>query len=101
MPKWKDTSSYCQSDVERVPHAFEIAIGCFRLVVHRHIHYPPDQWLASCRPDIFERKELPAKDIETAKKQAIQLLLTQLDKAMRDLAEIQQPRSKREKKKKS
>lgn len=99
MPEWKDTSSYCQTDTDRVPNSYAIQLGCFGLTVHRHIHYPKDQWLASCRPDLFSLRELQAKDIETAQKQAVQLLLSQLERAMKDMAEIQQLRSKREKKK--
>ena len=71
MIEWKDTSSWCNSDVDRTPNSWTTHIGRFRLVVHRHRDYEPDQWLATCYPDVFCQFELSSKDVDEAKCQAV------------------------------
>jgi hypothetical protein len=44
--------------------------GC-RLSIHRHIHYPKDQWLFSCNLLGIDNAELKSKDLEEAKQEAI------------------------------
>ncbi len=88
MSEWKDVSSFCQTDKERIPNCFESRFGKFRLVVHRHIHYPKDMWLASCYPNVFSQLELASKDIEGAKCQAKAMLQAILEKAVAELAKV-------------
>jgi len=86
MAMWKDVSSFSQSNKDRVPWCFEAQFGRFRLVVHRHKDYPPDQWLATCYPGVFEHRELPSKDITEAKRQAATLLQVELQNALSQIA---------------
>jgi hypothetical protein len=51
MPiKFKDTSSYSQGTVKRVPKTFEAYVGCIKLVVTRHIDYEPEDWVIRAEP---------------------------------------------------
>ena len=72
---WKDISSWSRTEKDRSePKSWEAQIGMFRLIVHRYIHYPPDAWLASCRADVFQKLELKSKDIDEAKREAVEKL---------------------------
>jgi len=72
MIQWKDVSSWSRTETDRSePKSWEAKIGVFRLTVHRHIHYPPDTWLASCQPDVFDKLELRSKKIDEAKGEAV------------------------------
>ena len=82
---WKDTSSYSKSDKERIPKCFEVEFGHFKLVVHRHIHYPQDVWLASCHPELFRHRELKSKDLAEAQCQAVAMLQVELENALREI----------------
>ncbi len=62
-------------------------IGRFRLVVHRHIDYDPDQWLASCHPSVLDKVPLASKDIAEAKCQAVAKLQVICEEAIRDIVE--------------
>ena len=70
---WKDTSSYSQGAKDKTPHCFEVRAAGLKVVVHRHIHYPPDVWLASAEP-FFHHKELESKDIDGAKEETATLI---------------------------
>lgn len=80
MIKWKDVSSYSQTDKEREPKAYEVRVGFFRLVVHRHIHYPKTTWLASC--DLFSNMSLSNTNINSAKEEALQMLKIRLTQSL-------------------
>lgn len=71
MLEWKDSSSWSKADVDRTPKSWTTHIGRFRLVVHRHRDYEPDQWLATCYPDVFRQFELASRDVDEAKYQAV------------------------------
>lgn len=89
MVKWEDTSSWSDFDskeVRAVPKSWTARIGRFRLTVHRHIQYEPDQWLASC-PGVFECVELASKDVEQAKVQAVAKLQVICEDAIRSITE--------------
>ena len=75
--EWKDTSSYSKSDKERIPTSWCFYAGEIRISVHRHIYYDEDTWLLSCDP-FFNKYELPHKDIEKAKRTALDLVATKL-----------------------
>ena len=82
--KFKDISSYSQSDKDRTPHSFEARVGGFRLVVTRHIHYP-EQWLLRCDPFLETAiDDCPAKD---AQRQAVVLLRGNLTACIKQLGE--------------
>ncbi len=77
MSDWKDITSYSRSDTDKTPKSWALKAGPFRLVVHRHIHYGPNQWLATC-PGVFEHQELESEDADRAKLEAELLLRTLL-----------------------
>lgn len=83
MPDWKDKKRNYTSD-EIV--SSEIRFGKFRLTVHRHIHYPPDVWLASCT-DLFSQIELASKELNEAKCQAKAKVQVILEDALKDILE--------------
>lgn len=47
--EWKDVSSFSQNTKreDRIPKSFSMYIAGERLTVTRHIHYAPDEWIAS------------------------------------------------------
>jgi hypothetical protein len=75
MSKWSDTTSYSQSDKERIPAQFTLTLKSIRITVHRNIHYPKDQWLLSCHRLKIDNFELKNKDIEKAKDEALTEIL--------------------------
>ena len=78
---WKNVSSFSARTKDRTPNAWKFNARGVILTVHRHIHYPPDVWLASAEP-FFDMKELTAKDPEKAKKEAIELVVSYLQKSI-------------------
>lgn len=87
MIKWNDTSSWSKNATERSqPKEWTALVGIFRLVVHRHIHYPPDVWLASCHPKVFTRRELASQDVDEAKNQALAILKAVCEEALYSMA---------------
>lgn len=47
---WKDTSSFSQGDKVRIPATFTLLAGGLKVVVTRHIHAEPDEWVLNCEP---------------------------------------------------
>jgi hypothetical protein len=80
--EWTDSSSYSRSDTDRTPTSWTAQVGRFRLVVHRHIHHPPDVWLASCN-DLLNKVELKSRDIKYAQQEALMYLHGILQNAIR------------------
>lgn len=80
MITWKDISSHSQNEKDRTPKTWECRAGVFRLIVTRHIHYKPDQWVARC-DGVFDGLALTSKDIEMAKSEAIHVLTGYLGEA--------------------
>ena len=80
-PKWKDkTKGY-----PPVVIGSEIRLGSFRLSIHRHIAYDPDVWLASCSHH-FSAKVLRSKNLDDAKKEALDLFIAAQNRSMDDAA---------------
>ena len=75
--EWKDCSSYSQGDTERTPSDWRLRSDDFTICVHRHIHYPKDQWLLSCDP-FYNKYPLKSKDIEKAKEDSLLMVLGKL-----------------------
>ena len=76
--KWKNESSFSQSDKDRTPNCWVAKAGCFKLTVHRHIHHSPTAWLLSCDGVRLECRELAATDIDAAKQEAIEIVYKRL-----------------------
>lgn len=92
--KWKDVSSWARSDtaaVRAVPNSWllEVADMCIR--VHRHIHHPPDVWLASCYEVSVDSRPLKSKDIDAAKAEAIGVVFAIMSRRMTALAALVKP----------
>ena len=69
--EWKDTTSYSQSDKERIPRSWTIKSVELSITVHRHRDYDKDVWLLSCVNLHIDCKQLGNKDIELAKNEAL------------------------------
>jgi len=75
MIVWNDVSSWSRTETDRSqPKTWQAKVGVFRLLVHRHVHYPPDIWLATCHPDLFSQVELESKNADDAKLEAVKKL---------------------------
>lgn len=82
MSEWKDKAKrYDNPEIESA----EARFGMYRLIVHRHIHYAPDAWLASCSPSVFAGIEMASKELGEAKSQAKAKLQTILETALKEL----------------
>lgn len=87
MVTWTDTSSWSRGEKDRSqPKQYTANIGAFRLTVHRHIHYPPCVWLATCHPDVMLHVELAASDAGEAKCQAVAMLQAICQEAIDEIA---------------
>lgn len=71
MTTWKDTSSWCKSEVDRTPKTWTFESHGKRVVVTRHVGYGPDAWVMSCYDLGMNLVPLEAKDIEKAKVEAL------------------------------
>jgi hypothetical protein len=73
-PGWKDVSSYSRGDREKgvPPSSFELAVGKLRLVVTRHIHYDPTDWVLRME-GIFETTLKGDRTAEFAKANCLML----------------------------
>ena len=79
--KWVDVSTYSQSDKERLPKALSAQAGKLKIVLHRHFHYEPDDWLLTAEP-FFDKKVLKSKDVNDAKKECENLIVNELQKTL-------------------
>jgi len=59
--------------VKDVPSVLELDLGYIKVLVHRHIGYPPDKWLCDFRPP-WSKIVLGNKDLESAKIEALNKL---------------------------
>lgn len=73
---FRDVTSYSRSTKDRIPRTWEANIAGVRLTVTRHIFYPDDSWVVASAPSIIETQVLQSKDIEEAKDEAVELLLS-------------------------
>lgn len=48
--EWKDETSYRQGDTDRTPKTWVLGVAGLRIVVSRHIHFAPDEWVLTCEP---------------------------------------------------
>ena len=85
--KWQNESSFSQAEKDRTPRYWVAKAGCFKLAVHRHIHYPPTTWLLSCDGVRLECWELSATDIDAAKREAIEIVRGKLTEAIAVIGE--------------
>lgn len=80
---WKDVStrsSNCNGEVK----SLNAMVGKIKLVVTRHIHYEPTDWVVSFGEVISQRK-LSSGTLEEAKELAVSLVKTELNKMLEGL----------------
>lgn len=82
---WKDVSSYSRGEAH-VPKTWKAQAGKLSLVVTRHIHYEPDDWLIECSGVI--QPQLAGKDLEDAKTLVVGLVRIELEKALRAVSDL-------------
>ena len=78
MVEWQDTSTHSKDDKKRVPNSYSWQLAKLKVTIHRHIHYPKDQWLCSCYLLNIEKVELMNKDTDKAKQEALNLIKNKL-----------------------
>lgn len=86
QPKYTPTPQASEPEVgvwkseysRETPRTWEMLLGrrsgSIRIVVTRHIHYSPDDWVLACEP-WFTSYVLKSKEIEDAKREAIERVL--------------------------
>ena len=67
---WEDISSHSRRDKDRTPKTWELRLAGIRVVVTRHIHFEPDEWVMTCDP-WFEQRSLGRVDADEAKDAAV------------------------------
>ena len=78
--EWIDGTTYSRDEKKKIPSVWKFIInGLIIISVHKHIHYPKDQWLLTCLP-FFNKYELPQTDVEEAKSAAFHMVYTKLQK---------------------
>lgn len=83
---WKDRTKDLGSG-RNIILSSELKTKSMRIAVHRLIGYGPDQWLMSCYGIDMVQVELESKDINYAKKEAIEIVKHILEKRLRELEE--------------
>jgi hypothetical protein len=73
MIEWKDTTSYSQSDRERIPRVLTCKIGKYDIILHR-IHGIPGTWYLSSRYLHIKEIDLSDDDINSCKIKAIEFI---------------------------
>jgi len=69
---WKNTSHYSKGQEDQSPNEFTLKFGAFSIILHRHVHYPPDVWLFSFLDS--RAVELKSKNVIHAKMEAIAIV---------------------------
>jgi len=88
MIQWKDASSWSRGEEDRSqPKTWQATIGIFRVLVHRHIHYPANDWLASYEPRVLPMTPLSSRGIDEAKREAVAKLMAVCEAAIKAMDE--------------
>lgn len=77
---WEDISSHSRDSKDRTPRTWRRKIGVFTIWLSRHIHYPPDVWLATC-DGVFPQQPMKSKDVREAACQAVAKLQVAIEEA--------------------
>lgn len=85
---WKDISRYGQNEklFERKVKTVTCKIGNKALIVSRHIHFDPNQWVATF-DGFFHQVVIGNQDLETAKIDALALAITHVSDLLKLLQE--------------
>lgn len=84
--QWKDISTYKRGDKTREIRTVQLEVASgLRLVVTRHIHYAPDEWVLNCEP-WFSNFVVGNGTLAEAKEAAVHLVRERLAMAQAALA---------------
>lgn len=80
---WRDVTSYSRGERERKvpPSSFELEVGKLKLVVTRHIHHDPTDWVMRME-GVFEAVLRGDKPAEFAQQSCLLLALNHLQTSM-------------------
>ena len=87
-PRWKDTSSFSQSDTVRRPHSWTYETRRLRLTVYtaRQPAYPPNTFMFNAYGSLhFEEVPLEAKDAKAAQAEAAACVRAHLRQMLKEL----------------
>ena len=77
---WKNTSSYSRNDKDRTPHTWSLEpISTLRIIVTRHVHFQPIDWVLQCEAVRLDNYLLRSKEIEDAKREAVAIVKDRVD----------------------
>lgn len=77
--KWKDITTYAQSDTEKKPSALLCLLNKqIEFKVHKHIYYG-DEWLLSCKLFNIDMEWLGTEDLYEAKTKAAWMIAGNLE----------------------
>jgi len=86
--RWEDVTSYSRNEPHGAdPRVWRTTLGPVRLTVHRHIHYPPDTWLASAS-GMFDATPLRAKDVGEAQIEALRMVREWCESVLREVGDV-------------
>jgi hypothetical protein len=75
--QWKDISSHSQRDTDRTPKTWALNVAGLKVVVTRHIHHAPTDWVLTCEP-WFEQKVISNGTADEAKDAALVAIRSKL-----------------------
>lgn len=69
---WTDTTSYRRGERDTsAPREWTWKGKGISVLIHRHIHYPPDTWLVTCHDLSISARPLKAKAVVDAQHEAL------------------------------
>jgi len=87
--KWRDVTSYSQTETDHTPRSWELKTTQMRITVHKHQYYDPDQWLLSAYGTVsIDKHVLGSKDIALAKLDAIKTVSQLIKELQADIDKI-------------
>lgn len=87
QPKWKDETSFSRGETDRTPKTWVLKIGTLRLVVTRHIHFKPYEWVTTCNP-FFDNRRLSSMEVDDAKTEALEIVREYLKTCLADVEAV-------------
>ncbi len=84
---WKDETSYSKGRFGRVARTWVLTLPWIGIVVTRHRDFDPEQWLLNCVQLGITDHELASKDVEVAKREALEFCAERCGEYMESLAE--------------
>jgi hypothetical protein len=85
MKTWEDKTGRSYGEKDRTPKTWELNTNKLRIIVTRHMDYAEDDWCARCYDIGMDLVRLKSKDIDAAKKEAIELVSFRLKQMLASL----------------